>query len=236
MQTEELESTLGAWCNVLPSSSIETANRLAAKAIAESQHGHIIHPEPDCGHIFRALNLTQPEQVRVVILGQDPYHEPGQATGLAFSVNEGCALPRSLQNIFKELHTDIGCPIPSSGELTPWAKQGVLLLNTVLTVENKFANSHASWGWQAFTTEVIRATAKLPQPIVYILWGGQARAACAEMPLFESGENKATLWSNHPSPLSASRPPVPFFGSRPFSTANMILKTYGSAPIDWELE
>ena len=202
---------------------------------AEREAGKVIYPPAT--DVFNAFKLTELDQVKVVILGQDPYHGPNQAHGLCFSVLPGVRTPPSLVNIYKEMQRDLpGFVTPNHGFLESWAKQGVLLLNTVLTVENKYANSHASWGWQAFTTEVIRATAKLPQPIVYILWGGQARAACAEMPLFESGENKATLWSNHPSPLSASRPPVPFFGSRPFSTTNMILKTYGSAPIDWELE
>ena len=175
-----------------------------------------------------ALDRTAPEAVRVVILGQDPYHEPGQANGLAFSVEPGTKLPPSLRNIFRELSADLGCPVPQSGDLGPWADRGVLLLNTVLTVEAGKANSHRDLGWQAFTDEVIAALAALPQPIVLILWGAQAQKKRGL--LAPAAGPRLVLESVHPSPLSAHRG---FFGSRPFSQANAFLASHGAAPIEW---
>ncbi len=177
---------------------------------------------------FAALDRTAPETVRVVILGQDPYHEPGQANGLAFSVEPGTKLPPSLRNIFRELSADLGCPVPQSGDLGPWADRGVLLLNTVLTVEAGKANSHRDLGWQAFTDEVIAALAALPQPIVLILWGAQAQKKRGL--LAPAAGPRLVLESVHPSPLSAHRG---FFGSRPFSQANAFLASHGAAPIEW---
>ena len=182
---------------------------------------------PPQSDLFSALSLTPPEQVRVIILGQDPYHEPNQAHGLAFSVREGVKLPPSLVNIYKELASDLGIPPKAHGCLTGWAEQGVLLLNTVLTVERGAANSHKSWGWQSFTDAVIAATASLPQPIACVLWGSQAQK---KAPLLRSVHPRLILESPHPSPLSSYRG---FFGSRPFSQINNFLQSHGESPIDW---
>ena len=179
---------------------------------------------------FFALTATPPERVRAVILGQDPYHEPGQAMGLAFSVPQGERLPPSLRNIFTELHTDLGLPQPSGGDLTPWAERGVLLLNTVLTVGRGAANSHAAWGWQRFTDAVLAAMAALPQPVAFVLWGGHAQKKAAIAA--DSPYPRLVLQAPHPSPLSAYRG---FFGSRPFSKINAFLESAGSRAIDWRL-
>ena len=173
---------------------------------------------------FFALQAVPPERVRVVLLGQDPYHEPGQAMGLSFSVEKGTPLPPSLKNIFRELQDDVGV-VPSSGDLTPWTRQGVLLLNTVLTVERGKANSHAGWGWQRFTDGVLRATNQLKQPIAFVLWGGQAQKKEA---LISADAPRLILKAPHPSPLSSYRG---FFGSRPFSKINAFLPE----PVDWSL-
>lgn len=174
-----------------------------------------------------ALEATPADQVRVVILGQDPYHEPGQAMGLAFSVSKGVALPPSLRNIYKELQDDLGIAPAPHGDLTAWAQNGVLLLNAVLTVERGKANSHAQFGWQQFTDAVISATNRLPQPIVFVLWGGQAQKKAA---LIHSEAPRLLLKAPHPSPLSSYRG---FFGSKPFSQSNAFLTAHGEAPIRW---
>ena len=177
---------------------------------------------------LRAFTLTPPASVRAVILGQDPYHGPGQANGLAFSVRAGVPLPPSLRNIFRELHDDLGCPPPPDGDLTGWARQGVLLLNAVLTVDRGAAGSHQRFGWQAFTDAVVEAIGQLPQPVAFVLWGAQAQkkaAAAAQSPY-----PRQILQSAHPSPLSARRG---FFGSRPFSQINAFLTAHGQAPIDF---
>lgn len=185
---------------------------------------------PPQTQLFSAFAAVAPEDVRVVILGQDPYHEPGQANGLAFSVSKGVKFPPSLRNIFTELCEDQALPQPTSGDLTPWAEQGVLLLNTVLTVQSGAANSHKDIGWQAFTDDVIAALSKLPQPIAFILWGAQAQA---KLPLIECGDHpRLILQSPHPSPLSAYRG---FFGSKPFSQINEFLERQGQMPINWRL-
>lgn len=176
-----------------------------------------------------ALDTTPPEAVRVVILGQDPYHEPGQAMGLAFSVRRGCPLPPSLRNIYNELEGDLGIPPASHGDLTPWAKQGVLLLNTVLTVDRGNANSHADYGWQTFTDAVIASTNQLPQPMVYLLWGAQAQKKAS---LLKGAGPRLILKAPHPSPLSAYRG---FFGCKHFSQANAFLKAHGEKEIFWNL-
>lgn len=177
--------------------------------------------------LFEALRLTPPEKLRCVILGQDPYHEPRQAHGLSFSVPEGTPLPPSLRNIYKELAADLAVEPPKSGDLSHWAEQGVLLLNAGLTVYEGAAGSHRSFGWQHFTDAVIRAVDTLPQNIVFILWGGDARKKAA---LLSRGENRLILESAHPSPLSSYRG---FFGSRPFSRCNEFLLRRGEAPIEW---
>ena len=185
---------------------------------------------PPREQLFRAFDLTPPDRVRVVILGQDPYHGPGQAMGLAFSVAEGVKLPPSLRNIFQELSADLGCPAPVCGDLTFWAEQGVLLLNTVLTVHSGHANSHSSLGWQAFTDQVIASLADLPQPIAFVLWGAQAQKK--EILIQPACGPRLVLSGPHPSPLSAYRG---FFGSRPFSRINAFLSQQGATPIRWTL-
>ena len=187
--------------------------------------------------IFNAFDHCPAEQTKVVILGQDPYHGPGQAHGLCFSVPEGIEQPPSLQNIFKEINNDLGKPVPASGNLERWAEQGVLMLNTVLTVQEGAANSHKNWGWQNFTQAVFAACAKLPQPIVFITWGGQARAFLAGIPISQL-PNKGVVFSSHPSPLGARKGNdvvKAFIGSRPFSQTNRLLEQMGSTPIHWEL-
>ena len=182
---------------------------------------------PAAENIFAAFAACPAAGIRAVILGQDPYHEPGQAMGLAFSVPQGERLPPSLRNIFMELHTDLGLPQPSGGDLTPWAERGVLLLNTVLTVGRGAANSHAAWGWQRFTDAVLAAMAALPQPVAFVLWGSQAQK---KRPLLQSAAPRLVLCAPHPSPLSSYRG---FFGSRPFSQINAFLQENGEQAIDW---
>lgn len=226
---------LGQWASLLSYDAIDIADELEYRATYEREHGKTIYPPQN--QIFRALQLTPPKSVKVVLLGQDPYHGPGQANGLAFSVNPGVPCPPSLKNILKELKNDLGYPIPASGDLTPWANRGVLMLNTVLTVEDGKANSHKNWGWQDFVLEVLKVCVSLPQPMVFLLWGGQARAFCAGL-LLHQKENKACLWSSHPSPLGASsgNSAVPaFIGSRPFSKTNELLMQMGVSPINWSL-
>ena len=173
----------------------------------------------------------------MVIVGQDPYHGPGQANGLAFSVAPGVAVPPSLRNIFRELHEDIGCAVPKSGDLSAWAERGVLLLNTALTVEQGRPASHAKWGWDSFVLDVCRVCLELPQPIVFLLWGGYARAFTAGLQISQH-PGKASVCSSHPSPLGAAKgneAVSAFLGSRPFSKANAFLASMGSEPVDWDL-
>ena len=177
--------------------------------------------------IFNAFNQTPFDKVKVVILGQDPYHEPGQAHGLSFSVKDGVQFPPSLQNIFKEIHDDLGTPIPPTGDLTRWAEQGVLLLNATLTVRAHQANSHASLGWQQFTDAAIQALATHREGIVYMLWGGFARGKAY---MIDKSKN-LVLESVHPSPLSANR--GGWFGQHQFSRCNAYLQQHGQTPIIW---
>ena len=181
---------------------------------------------PPMFDIFNALKYTSFENTKVVILGQDPYHELGQAHGLSFSVKKGIKIPPSLVNIYKELKSDIGMEIPSHGELTSWAEQGVLLLNATLTVRQGLANSHQNIGWSIFTDEVIKKLNASKNPIVFILWGGNARSKKK----YITNKNHLILESAHPSPLSAYNG---FFGSRPFSRANEFLKSHGKREINW---
>jgi len=183
---------------------------------------------PPYEKVFEALKWCNPESVKVVILGQDPYHGTGQANGLCFSVHRGIALPPSLQNIYKEMHTDLGIPPEKHGDLTPWAWQGVLLINAVLTVEKDKAASHKGQGWEWFTDTIIQMLSKENENLVFILWGNQARSKKA---LIDSRKH-LIIESAHPSPLSAYNG---FFGSKPFSRANEWLITRGIAPIDWHL-
>ena len=183
---------------------------------------------PPRGELFAAFRLTPPERVRAVILGQDPYHEPGQAHGLAFSVRAGVKLPPSLRNIFRELAEDCGVPPRESGDLTGWAEQGVFLLNTVLSVESGRANSHANFGWQMFTDAVTARLCDLPQPVAFVLWGAQAQKKAAIAA--DSPHPRLILQAPHPSPLSSYRG---FFGSRPFSKINAFLQENNEQIIDW---
>lgn len=184
---------------------------------------------PPANDIFNAFHLTPLEKVKVVIIGQDPYHEPGQAHGLCFSVKPGVDIPPSLENIYKELHDDLGCYIPNNGYLVKWAEQGVLMLNTVLTVRAHRANSHHGQGWEQFTDAAIRALNEQDRPIVFILWGKPAQAKQEML----SNPNHLILKAPHPSPLSAYRG---FFGSKPFSKTNAFLQAHGVEPIDWQIE
>lgn len=171
------------------------------------------------------------QDVKVVILGQDPYHGPGQAHGMCFSVKPGVPHPPSLRNIFQELQSDIGCPIPKDGYLMKWAKQGVFLLNTVLTVRQGEANSHKGMGWEQFTDAVIEKLAKRQAPIIFVLWGRPAQSK--QSIIRQSGAHHVILQAPHPSPLSAHRG---FFGSKPFSKINEQLEAWGKQPIDWCIE
>ena len=184
---------------------------------------------PPANDIFKAFELTPLHKVKAVILGQDPSHEPGQAQGLCFSVNPGIDIPPSLQNIYKELHDDLGCRIPNNGSLVKWAQQGVLLLNTVLTVRAHRANSHKGIGWEEFTDAAIRALNEEDRPIAFLLWGRQAQAK--EMML--TNPEHLILKAAHPSPLSAYNG---FFGCRHFSKTNKYLKMNGLTPVDWQIE
>ncbi|CAB4737004.1 unannotated protein [freshwater metagenome] len=181
---------------------------------------------PSSEKVFTALELTPFAQTQVVILGQDPYHGPGQAHGLAFSVQQGTRIPPSLRNIYKELAQDVGCPIPSHGDLTAWAQQGVLLLNTTLTVRSGQAASHQGHGWEQFTDQIIRELDNKTEPIVFILWGASSRKKATLI----HQQRHVVIESAHPSPLSVRHG---FFGSRPFSRANAVLKENGREPINW---
>lgn len=179
--------------------------------------------------IFRSLNLTSFDDVKVVIVGQDPYHEPGQANGLAFSVHANITVPPSLVNIYKECHDDLGCYIPNHGDLTNWAKQGVLLLNNVLTVRAHQANSHRGLGWEQLTLNIIRYLNQREKPLVFILWGKNAQ----EKIQYIDTSKHLIIKSSHPSPYSAD---YGFFGSKPFSKANAFLVQHQIEPIDWQIK
>ena len=195
--------------------------------LKEEYQTKIIHPEMN--DIFNALHFTPYEKVKVVILGQDPYHGPNQAHGLSFSVQPGIMPPPSLRNMYKELKEDLGCPIPNHGYLKQWADEGVLLLNTVLTVRDGQAHSHRKKGWETFTDRVIQLISDREKPVVFLLWGKPAQSKKA---LIDTKKH-VIFESPHPSPLSASRG---FFGSRPFSKANDALASIGEKPINWCLE
>ncbi|UVI39808.1 uracil-DNA glycosylase [Qipengyuania spongiae] len=197
----------------------------------EEEAGKTVYPPRGCR--LRALELTPLDEVRVVILGQDPYHGPGQAMGLSFSVPQGEKVPPSLRNIYKELESDCGIPRPEHGDLTGWARQGVLLLNNTLTVEAGKAGSHAGQGWDAVTDACVAAVAAQPVPSVFILWGSHAQAKARRIEGLSDvrdGGKHCVITSPHPSPLSAHRG---FFGSRPFSRANAFLNAHGRGRIDW---
>ena len=184
---------------------------------------------------FRALELTPLDQVRVVILGQDSYHGPGQAEGLAFSVPEGVNMPPSLRNLFVERERDLGIPLPARdrGSLAGWARQGVLLLNTVLSVEDGRPASHAGWGWEPLTAQLVEAVARRAAPTVFMLWGAHAQGHRSAIEVPAGDGRHRILVANHPSPLSARRPPVPFIGCGHFGEANRFLARAGRSPIAW---
>ncbi len=205
----------------------ETGRSLQTYLKERKNAGAVIFP-PDP---FRALRLTAPDKVRCVILGQDPYHEKGQAQGLAFSVDESVKVPRSLRNIFNELESEFGAKAPESGDLSDWAKQGVLLLNTVFTVEEGKAASHAGRGWEELSDRIIRKIAEGSRPAAFLLWGGHAQK---KRDLIEKASAAhLVLCCNHPSPLSARRPPVPFLGCGHFARVNAWLRERGEAEIQW---
>lgn len=192
--------------------------------LLEEKKKYLIYPRPH--HFFNAFYMTPFDQIKVVILGQDPYHGPNQAHGLAFSVPQGIPFPPSLQNIFKELQDDIGCMPPLSGNLEPWARQGVFLLNTVLSVRANEAHAHKDQGWEQFTDAVIATISSLRTGIVFILWGRPAQSKRTLIDL----RKHLVLEAPHPSPLSAYRG---FFGSKPFSNANRYIRDQGGVAIDW---
>ncbi len=213
---------LGSWQKHLNLARFQGLFERADRAYAETE----VYPPRE--QLFSAFALTPPEKVRVVILGQDPYHEPGQAHGLAFSVQPGVKLPPSLVNIYKERQSDLGIPPSKDGCLTHWAEQGVFLLNTVLTVERGKANSHKDMGWQDFTDHVVECIKDLPQPVAFVLWGAQAQKKAKTAA--DSPYPRLILEAPHPSPLAAYRG---FFGSQPFSRINDFLKEHGEPPILW---
>jgi uracil-DNA glycosylase len=194
--------------------------------VADERARHPVHPPAD--QVFAALHLTPFASTRVVLLGQDPYHGPGQAHGLCFSVRRGVPPPPSLQNVFRELRDDLGIEPPSHGDLEGWARQGVLLLNTCLTVRGGAAGSHHGKGWERFTDQVLRVVAAKPERVVFLLWGAPARRKAS---LVDTSRH-VVIASAHPSPLSAHQG---FLGSRPFSRTNAALEEAGLPPIDWRL-
>lgn len=219
-------TTLGSWMPLLQAEFQKPYWSALSEAVDQAYATETVYPPQEL--LFSAFSLTPPERVRVVILGQDPYHAPNQAHGLAFSVQSGVKLPPSLVNIYKERSDDLDLPLRTDGCLNDWAEQGVLLLNTVLTVQRGQANSHKSYGWQTFTDAVIAATAQLQQPIAYVLWGAQAQKKIA---LIQNAAGPRCILSGpHPSPLSAYRG---FFGSKPFSQINQFFTEYGETLIHW---
>lgn len=211
-----------------PALQTAEARRLGGWLRAEEAGGKVIYPPR--GLRLRALELTPLDAVKVVILGQDPYHGSGQAHGLSFSVAEGVPLPPSLRNIYQELAEDAGCAMPQSGNLAGWAQQGVLLLNTSLTVEQGQAGSHAKRGWEGITDAIVAAVAARGAPTVFVLWGNHAQAKVGKIAGLGPDSAHLVLKSVHPSPLSAQRG---FFGSKPFSQANAFLEAAGRGAVDW---
>ena len=194
--------------------------------VAEERAHHNVFPPDE--EVFNALKFTSYENANVFLLGQDPYHNVGQAHGLCFSVRPDVAPPPSLVNIYKELKTDLGCPVPNNGCLVSWAAQGVVMLNAVLTVRAHVANSHKGKGWETFTDAVLRAVNAKETPVVFVLWGGYAQK---KLPLIDTTRH-TVVQSAHPSPLSAHNG---FFGSKPFSKINAALEAAGKPPIDWQI-
>jgi uracil-DNA glycosylase len=215
-----------AWQACLENETKQSYYQKLLAFLALERKGYSVFPPEQ--EVFSALELTPYDQVRVLLLGQDPYHDDNQAHGLCFSVRPGVKPPPSLKNIFRELHDDVGFRIPNNGYLVPWAKQGVLLLNAVLTVRAHQANSHKNKGWEKFTDVIIRAVNDEPSPVVFVLWGGYAQK---KEKLIDTHRH-VIVRSAHPSPLSAHRG---FFGSRPFSRINNALRKLGNSKIDWQI-
>ncbi len=225
-----LDADFGDWRTLLDTWRCSAAGQALIEAVDRRvAAGALVYP----AQVFRALALTPRARTRVLILGQDPYHGPGQAEGLAFSVPAGQRIPPSLRNIFKELQRDLGLPAPATGSLTAWAERGVLLLNTTLTVEAGQAASHAKLGWQALTDAVCQALWADAAPKVFMLWGNHAQAQLTRLPA--GGTQHLVLCANHPSPLSALRPPVPFIGCGHFGRAAEFLSARGRGDMDWRL-
>ena len=216
----------GGWDEALAPLFADEKYKAIREFLKKEYTYHMVYP--DMYDIYNCFRYTPLANVKVVLLGQDPYHNVGQAHGLCFSVREGIEQPPSLVNIFKELHDDLGCPIPKTGDLTKWAKQGVLLLNTALTVRAHMVNSHKNCGWTWFTDSVISLLSEKKEHLVFLLWGGNARS---KKPLID-GSKHLILECAHPSPLSAYNG---FFGCRHFSGTNAYLEKNGIAPIDWDL-
>ena len=212
--------------HLLPQFQADYMQQLRQFLVQQKKAGKVIYPKGD--EYFNAFNLTPFDQVKVVIIGQDPYHGPGQAHGLCFSVQQGVAFPPSLQNIFKEIHADLGLPIPKNGCLTHWAEQGVLLLNAVLTVEQSKAAAHQGKGWELFTDAAIKELNDNREGIVFMLWGSYAQKKGQII----DTKKHCVLKCPHPSPLSAHRG---FFGCKHFSKANQYLESIGKTPIDWSV-
>ena len=219
----KMNSNVDSWLSNAPKDVTRTTQELLQK-VKQMRDEQVIYPPQE--DILNALAWTPPQDVRAVILGQDPYHGPGQANGLCFSVADGIPFPPSLQNIFKEVSDDTGTPVPASGNLDRWAEQGVLLLNSVLTVRAHEAASHAGRGWETFTDAVVRAIAERKEGIVYMLWGSYAQRKGA----IADPQRNLILKAVHPSPLSVYRG---FFGCRHFSRANDYLRSAGKEPIVW---
>lgn len=214
-----------SWMSVLADEFSRPYFRDLKSFVDEERRAQQVFPPPD--DVFNAFRLTPFEKVRVLLLGQDPYHGEDQAHGLCFSVRPGIKPPPSLVNMFRELQSDLGCRIPSHGCLTRWAEQGMLLLNAVLTVRAQSPNSHRGKGWETFTDAVIRALAARPDPVVFVLWGAYAQKKARLL----EGSRHRILRAAHPSPLSARK----FFGSRPFSAINAALRELGGPEVEWQL-
>ena len=216
----------GAWLDLMETEAAKPYWHTLQRFVESERRTHRVFPADDL--VFQALDLTPLVNIKIVILGQDPYHSPGQATGLAFSVARGITPPPSLRNIFTELRNDVGVALPHHGDLSRWSEQGVLLLNTTLTVRDGDAGSHVGYGWEEFTDAVIREVNDLPERVVFLLWGANARKKRSLI----THRAHVVLESPHPSPLSAHRG---FFGSKPFSNANIALAGAFRNPIDWNL-
>ena len=225
----EIDQAPPSWAPIVRAWRESDAGARLEAFVAERQaQGATVYPAA----VLQALHLTPREQVRVVILGQDPYHGAGQAEGLAFSVPVGQRLPPSLRNVFKELGRDLGLPMPPHGHLGHWAGQGVLLLNTSLTVEDGRPGSHAKHGWEALTDAIVNCLSDDDRPTAFLLWGGHAQA---KAPSLRAGDRHGVFVANHPSPLSARRGSAPFIGCGHFGAVNRFLAEQGQAPIDWSL-